>query len=351
MKIAVVAGGTGGHIYPAITLAEKLKERSHEVVFFGSNDRMEKTLVPQYGFEFIGMDIKTTAGGIIDKAKSLISLIDGYFKSRKLLKGFDMVIGFGNYISYPLVMAGSHLGLKTAIHEQNSFAGKANRALDSHVDLVIGCYEENLKQFKNPHTLILGNPQSGKAISAENDPEVIRSFGLDPDKKTLVIFMGSLGSKSVNETLLKYFDLCDGSYQIIYAAGKAYYEEAKKAVDKDYIRIEERIDGAKVMKNSDLLLCRAGATTLCEIAAMGMPSIIIPSPYVPNNHQFYNAKALTDKNAAVMIEEKDLTAEKLYDKVNELINDDEKLKELSENAGKLSNPKVLDDIVEALEKL
>ena len=351
MKIAIVAGGTGGHIYPAITLAERLKKDGNEIVFFGSNDRMEKNVIPETGFKFIGMDIKSTAGGLVGKAKSLVSLVDGYFKSRKLLKGFDMAIGFGNYISYPVILAASHMGLKTVIHEQNSFAGKANRALDKVVDLVIGSYDENLKQFKNPKTLILGNPQSGKALNVEKNPEVIREFGLDPDKKTIIIFMGSLGSKSVNEKLIEFFDKCDGSYQIIYAAGKLHYENALSRVNKDYIKVVERVDGVKLMKNCDLLVCRAGATTLCEISAIGTPSIIIPSPYVPNNHQFFNGKALTDKNAAVMIEEKDLSGDSLKNEVDKLINDDVRLKELADNARKLGNPNVLDDIVKQLEML
>ena len=268
------------------------------------------------------------------------------------MKGYDLAIGFGNYISIPVMMAAVKLKIKTIIHEQNSFVGRANRMLDRKVDLIIGCYEENKKQFANPNIRILGNPQSSKAYNLEKDPKVIEELGLDPNKKTVVIFMGSLGSSSVNEKLLDYFKLLDGSYQVVFATGASHYEKMLSEVKQnDYLKVFERIDGVNVMNNADLLICRAGATTLSEICAIGIPSILIPSPYVPNNHQYYNGKALVDKDAAVMIEEKDLSGDKLNDTVNALINDDERLKEISANALKLGNPEVLNDIINEVENI
>lgn len=352
MKIAMVAGGSGGHIYPALALAEALKERGHEITFIGSKDRMEKDVIPAKGFDYIGLDVFTTRGSIFQKIRSILSIIRAYFKCLGLLKGYDLAIGFGNYISIPVMLAAIKLKLKTIIHEQNSFVGRANRLLDKKVDLIIGCYEENKKQFANPNIRILGNPQSSKAYHLENDPEVIAKLGLDPKKKTVVIFMGSLGSASVNEKLLDYFKLTDGSYQIIFATGSSHYEKMLKEVKQsDYLKVYERIDGVNVMKNATLLICRAGATTLSEICAIGIPSILIPSPYVPNNHQYYNGKALCDKNAAVMIEEKDLSGAKLNDTVNELLNDEKRLKQLADNALKLGNPEVLSDIIIEIEKI
>ena len=352
MKIAIVAGGTGGHIYPAIALAEELQKNGHDIVFVGSNDRMEKDVIPEHGFKYIGLDVYTTRGGLLQKVKSLLSIGKAYKKCLSLLDGFDMAIGFGNYISIPVMEAAHKLKLKTVIHEQNSFVGRANRVLDTKVDLIIGSYEENLKQFKNSNIKILGNPQSSKAYGLKANPNVIKDLGLDPNKKTVVIFMGSLGSSSVNNVLIDYFKMLDETYQVIYATGKAHYEETKKMVsENEYLRVFDHIDGINVMKNSTLLVCRAGATTLSEIAAIGMPAILIPSPYVPNNHQFYNGKALVDKNAAVMIEEKDLTPSLLFNTVSDIINNGTKLKELSKNALKLGNPNVLTDIVKAIENL
>ena len=352
MKIAMVAGGSGGHIYPALALAEALKERGHEITFIGSKDRMEKDVIPAKGFDYIGLDVFTTRGSIFQKIRSILSIIKAYFKCLGLLKGYDLAIGFGNYISIPVMLAAIKLKIKTIIHEQNSFVGRANRLLDKKVDLIIGCYEENKKQFANPNIRILGNPQSSKAYHLEKDPEVIAKLGLDPKKKTVVIFMGSLGSASVNEKLLDYFKLTDGSYQIIFATGSSHYEKMLGEVKQsDYLKVYERIDGVNVMKNATLLICRAGATTLSEICAIGIPSILIPSPYVPNNHQYYNGKALCDKNAAVMIEEKDLSGAKLNDTVNELLNDEKRLKQLADNALKLGNPEVLSDIIIEIEKI
>lgn len=352
MNIAIVAGGTGGHIYPAITLADELKNRGHEITFIGSNDRMEKEVIPASGYNYIGIDVETTRGGIGQKIKSLSSIGKTFFECKKILKGFDMAIGFGNYISIPVMMAACSLKLKTAIHEQNSFVGRANRLLDKKVDLIIGSYEENKKQFKNPNTFILGNPQTSKAKDIKKNPKVLADLGLDPNKKTVVIFMGSLGSESVNDKLVDYFKLLDGSYQVVFATGSRHYEKMKELVkETDYLKVFERIDGINVMANSDLLICRAGATTLTEIVAIGMPSIIIPSPYVPNNHQYYNGKALVDKDAAMMIEESKLTGQLLNETVNSIINDGARLTTISKNARSLANDNVVEDIIDKLESL
>ena len=326
----MAAGGTGGHIYPALTLAEALIKRGHEVTFIGSNDRMEKEVIPASGYEYIGMDVLTTRGGAVQKARSVLSILKAYRTCLKILKGYDMAIGFGNYISIPVMLAAAKLHLKT----------------------VIGSYEENRSQFRNPNLKILGNPQSSKAYLVEKDPNVLKQMGLDPGRKTVVIFMGSLGSSTVNEKLLDYFRLFDGSYQIVYATGASHYEKMRSLIaDSDSLKLFERIDGVRVMKNADLLVCRAGATTLTEICAMGMPSILIPSPFVPNNHQYYNGKALTDRDAAIMIEEKDLSGELLARTVKELIFDDERLHTLSENARSMGNIHVLDDMIEAIENV
>lgn len=352
MKIAIVAGGTGGHIYPALTLAEGLKNKGHEIVFFGSSDRMEKDIIPECGYKFIGLDITSTQGNVLTKVKSLLSMNVAYARCKRLLEGYDLVIGFGNYISLPVVMAGKSRGLKTAIHEQNSFVGKANKYLDEKVDLVIGSYKEDLDQFKNKNTFILGNPQGSRALSIKEDKDFLKKLGLSDDKKTVVIFMGSLGSESVNNKLVEFFNDFDEDYQVVYATGKAYFDEDKKRIkEKDNLKVVERLDGIRAMKASDLLISRAGATTLTEIVSLGMPSILIPSPYVPNNHQYYNAKSLVDNGAALMIEEKDLTSEKLKEMINSIINDKEKLEALRKNARKLANDNVLEDIIKKIEEL
>jgi len=352
MKIAIVAGGTGGHIYPAIALADGLISRGHEVLFIGSNNRMEADVIPSKGYKFIGLDVLTPSGNVIDKAKCFLSLDRAYRKAQELLKGYDLAIGFGNYISYPIMNAAIKLGLKTAIHEQNSFAGKANLMLDEKVDVVFGSYEENLQSFKNKNTFIYGNPQASIATNVKKNSKVIEDLGLDPNKKTLTIFMGSLGSATVNETLIEYFKMLDGKYQVIYATGSSHYDKLREQIkDTSYLKVFERIDGINVMKNSTLLLCRAGATTLTEICAIGMPSVVIPSPFVPNNHQYYNGMALYKNKACEMIEEKDLNAKMLYECIDSIINDEDKLNMLHENALKMANPDVLNNIIDKMESI
>jgi len=348
----MVAGGTGGHIYPALALAEALEKRGHELLFVGSLDRMEKDLIPAKGYKYYGLNVYSTMGGLFAKLRSLFSIFKAYFECLKLVDGYDMAIGFGNYISLPLMFAAKKKGLKCVLHEQNSFVGRANRLLDMRADLIIASYPDNLKQFRNPRTFFLGNPQASKAFSAIKDENIITDMGLDPKKKTVVIFMGSLGSESIMKVLLEYFDLCDGAYQIIYATGKAYYSYVDEHIKKcDYLKYYERIDGIGVMKNADLLVSRAGATTLTEIAAIGIASILIPSPYVPNNHQYHNAMALVNNEAALIIEEKNLNAENLKNEIDRLMKDDELRQKLADNATKLGNSHVCEDIIEKLECL
>ena len=219
MKIVIAAGGTGGHVYPALTLADAFKQRGDEILFIGSSSRMEKDLIPNHGYKFIGLDVEIFSGSIFNKLKSIFTIFKTEKECEKLIKGYDLAIGFGNYISLPVLLAAKKLGLKTAIHEQNSFAGKANKLLDTKVDLVVGSYKENLNQFKNPNTLILGNPQSSKAYEVKKDLTVLSDLGLNPNMKTVVIFMGSLGSQTVNKVIMDYFKLVDGSYQIVYGTG------------------------------------------------------------------------------------------------------------------------------------
>ena len=352
MNIVMVAGGSGGHIYPALALAEELEKRGHEITFLGSTDRMEKDVIPAAGFRYIGLDVYTTRGGPLQKLKSLFSIMSSYRKCLGLLKGFDMAIGFGNYISVPVLLAARKLGMKTVIHESNSYVGRANRFLDRKVDLIISSYEEDLDQFRNPNDLLLGNPQESKAYAVERDPEFLKNLGLSDDKKTVLIFMGSLGSETVNKALLEYFRETEGDYQILYASGKSNYAYAlEHDPHKDHVKIVERVEGVKAMRSADLLVSRAGATTVCEIAAVGIASILIPSPYVPNNHQYHNAMALVEKDAAVLLEEKDLSASALREKIGSLIHDDQKRKSLAENAAKLGHKDVLEKIVEAVEQL
>ena len=350
MKIIFVAGGTGGHIYPALTLANELKNKGHEILFIGSTTRMEKDVIPSSGFKYIGLDVSIPKGSIFNKAKSFFSLAKAYSKCKDIVKEYDVAIGFGNYISLPVMFAAKKLGLKTIIHEQNSFAGKANLFLDKKMDYVICSYDDNLKQFKNPNTFVYGNPQSYKALLEKDNRECIKDLGLDPNKKTILIFMGSLGSSSVDKVLLEFFLKTDGSYQVIYARGNDHDEDLSKYSFGNHIAIKDKVDGTKFIKNTDLIIARSGATTVSEIIACGKPSILIPSPFVPENHQYYNALPLSKTGATILIEENKLTSDVLLETANSIIKSDDKLKQMGLAAKSLLKDNIIENIVGIVEK-
>lgn len=357
MRYCIATGGTGGHIYPALALVEEIKKNDPrcEVVFVGSENRMEAKEIPSAGYKFIPIQVSGMNGGVWQKVMSACQMAKAYGQCRKLMKTFqpDVVIGFGNYISVPVVLAAHHLKIMTMLHEQNSYAGKANRFLAKSADAIVGCYPENLNQFPPEKTRILGNPRATLAAQIKKDPEVLKQLGLDINKPLVVIVMGSLGSESVNAVMIQALSMMQNRfYQVLYVTGKNHYESVKnEAPVADNIKIVPYIDGCKVMINASLCVVRGGATTAAEITAMRMPSIIIPSPYVPNNHQVKNALALQEANAALMIEEKDLTDKTIVSKIEEILNDSIKRNEMAIHAKECGKPQASQDILAWINEL
>ena len=354
MRIIIATGGSGGHIYPALALADEIKkEIDSEILFIGSNNKMEQVEIPSHGYAFKGINVQGMNGGIKDKIIALYKLFKANKICNNIIEEFkpDIVIGFGNYISVSIVLAASRKHIPTMIHEQNSYAGKANKLLGSKVDAVVGCYEENLKEFNNKHIYILGNPRASQAKDTIKDRNILKTFSLDPNIKTVVCFMGSLGSESVNKVLEEAQKMfANKTYQVIIVTGKKHYDNFHKQ-ESHNVKVVPYIDGLKVMAACDLCVIRAGATTASEVCVLGIPSIMIPSPYVPNNHQYYNAKALADKKASLLREEKDLTADSLVSSIDLLINDDNKLNEMADNALKLGTPNASNDIIKLMKEL
>lgn len=354
MKVMIAAGGTGGHIYPALALADMMMrdDASNEIVFFGSNDRLESSIIPSRGYRFIGTDMISTQGGIINKIGSLFSLIRAELFSKKMLKEEkpDICIGFGNYISVPLIRAAHALHIPTVLHEQNSWPGKANVYLSRIADKIVTCYPSDDSVFPQNKTVLLGNPQASLARDVVFDPSVITELGLDPAIPYVIVMMGSLGSASVSKVLDEVCPLFDSDYQVIIASGKSngYAFDFK---GNDRIRIVEYVDGKVMLKGCALAVLRAGATTMAEIAAIGCPSILIPSPYVPNNHQYYNAKQLSDAGAAVLLEEKDLNAQTLSQLVNTLMKDEARRETMREEAKKQGKSDAAETMIELCKEL
>ena len=354
MKVMIAAGGTGGHIHPALALADKIKSRNaeNEVIFFGSLNRMEADVIPAHGYKFCGAKMSVTNGGPVQKAKAAASMVSAYGTCLKMMKQEkpDICIGFGNYISVPLITSAHKLHIPILLHEQNSFAGKANRFLAQYADGIVTCYKNNEQQFPKEKIRLLGNPEASAAADTTFDSSVLKEYGLNENLPFVVFMMGSLGSSSVSQVIDEACDLFDESFQVIIAKGKSNAYEFKHQSD-GRIALVDYVDGKAMLKGCALAVTRAGATTICEIGAIGCASVLIPSPYVPDNHQYYNAMELVEQGAADIIEEKDLSAKSLADKINALMKDENSRINMKNKAYEMGRRDAADQMINWMEEL
>lgn len=355
MKICIVTGGTGGHIYPALALAQKWREQdsSCDILFIGNDNRMEADIIPSYGYKFKALHTSGLVGSALSKAKAIGQLFFAYSKSRQYLKDFnpDIVIGFGGYVSAPVILAAHSLGIHTMIHEQNSIVGKANQLVMDKVDAIVTCYEKCFEVFPKEKTHLLGNPRGTIAIESKLDMDYFLSLGLQPNKKTILIMMGSLGSSSVNILMKDALVGLKDNLQILYVCGKDNAEDLHLFGENENIHVVEYVDTLKIYNKVDGMICRAGATTIAELTALGIPSILIPSPYVANNHQFYNASVLVRNQAARMIEEKDLNADTLQGQIHSLFENEDMMKKVETNAKAMGKPNAAYDMIDLCKKV
>ena len=336
MKIVVTAGGTGGHIYPALAIIDEFKKQHKdlEVLYIGTHNRMEKDIVPKHGIPYKAITIYGFYRKELHKNfRSVNVLLKSYKDSKKILKEFkpDAVIGVGGYVTVPVLMAAKSLKIKTFIHEQNSVPGAANRFLSKKVNKIFISFESSRRYFKKEKTYLTGNPASTKALEAELADK--KEFNLLKTKRLVYIVMGSLGSTSVFNTLVeavKDFDKED--YEIAFVTGKNLYNKTKKEDFPKNVKIFPFVDNqARLLKHADLVVTRCGATTLSELIALKIPSILIPSPNVTANHQYKNGVDLASKKAAYMIKEKDLTKEILVKAIKDHMKNEKLLKQYKEN--------------------
>ncbi len=327
MRIVVSAGGTGGHIYPALAVLDKLKKeyKNLEVLYIGTKGRMESEIIPKREIPYEGLEIYGFSKNIFRDIKNVFLVSNSYHKCIKLLKAFkpDLVMGFGGYVTYPVLSAAKKLKIKTFLHEQNSIVGKTNRVVSKNVDLVAVSFLSTMNKFKKAKKVVYtGNPCGEQALTTkEIKPSDI---GLDNKKKLVIVVAGSLGSSTMNEKLKEFLRLSKKSdYQVVYITGKNLYEDFIKGTRfGQNVKVLPYLDNLSgLMRNASLIVTRAGASTMSEILALSLPAIFIPSPYVANNHQYYNAKEIVDNNAGMMIEEKDLDGKKLFQEVTDLFQD------------------------------
>lgn len=340
MKVIISAGGTGGHIYPALAIINKIKEKEPDskFLYIGTHNRMEKDIVPKYDIPFIGIEMYGfNRKNILKNIKTIKCLIKSKRQLKKIIKDFnpDIVIGVGGYITYPVITTAHKLGYKTFIHEQNSVAGKANLAMKDIVDLIGVSLKSSINQFPKNKTVFTGNPCSENALKTKKITK--ESLEFDKSKKLVVFVMGSLGASNIHNFMKENINkFSDKEYQILYITGKNNYEDIKDIKHSSNIKILPYLDNLSgLFKDTDILVTRAGASTLSEIIALKVPSILIPSPFVPNNHQYKNAIDLVNNNAALMIEEKDLTFDNLINSINKILKDKKIGLEMKENLKKM----------------
>lgn len=336
MKVIISAGGTGGHIYPALSIINKIKEKSpnSEFLYIGTHNRMEKDIVPKYNIPFKTITIYGfNRKKIFKNFKTIKAFYNSYKECKKIIKDFnpDIVIGVGGYVTGPVIYAAHNLKYKTIIHEQNSIPGKCNKFLSKYVDKILVSFKSTINSFPKEKTVFTGNPCSESAKNALIMDK--KELNLTENKKLVYIVMGSLGSSNVNNFLVKTMSLFNNKdYEILFVTGESSYEEISKNKFAKNIKVVPYIENqARIMKRADLIISRCGASTLSEIIALKIPSILIPSPYVPDNHQYKNGLDLVKKDAAIMIEEKDLKGDILVRTVDNLLNDEIKLKVMKNN--------------------
>ena len=355
MRVVISAGGTGGHIYPALAIINKLKEKDKnlKLLYIGTTDRMEKDIIPNMGIEYEGIKVMGLSKNPIKLVNFGVCTLKAIKKCKDILNKFkpDIVIGVGGYVTVPVIYSAKKLGIKTILHEQNSIPGKANRFLAKYADTICVSMESSIKYFKNSNVIFTGNPRSEDAINANCADKL--KYGLHKTKKLVVIFTGSLGASTVNDKIIEAIPkLNNKNYEIIFITGKEYYDDIKKVDHGSNIKILAYEDKMlELLRVTDLIVSRAGASTIAEITALGLPSILIPSPYVANNHQYINAKDLMDNNATILIEEKDLTSDVLVENIDKILNDEKLYKMLSTNVKKLGVANSSTRIYNEIEKL
>jgi len=361
IRIIISGGGTGGHIFPAIAIANALKNlRSDiEILFVGALGKMEMEKVPAAGYKIIGLNIAGLNRSLTWKNLTFpFKLISSLLKSFKIIKEFspNVVVGVGGFASGPVMYAASKKGIPTVIQEQNSYAGITNKILGKRAKKICVAYDNMGTFFPKGNIIRTGNPVRQDILNLEGKREIgMKTFNLDPEKKTLLVIGGSLGARSINLAIkasIKQF--VDVDVQVVWQTGKHFIEEAKKAVENanatnicvsDFIYT---MDQAYAV--ADVVISRAGASSISELCIVGKPAVLVPFPYAAEDHQTKNAMALVNENAALLIKDKNAQKE-VCKTALELLSDEEKRNNLSTNIRKLALPNADEQIAMEILKL
>jgi UDP-N-acetylglucosamine--N-acetylmuramyl-(pentapeptide) pyrophosphoryl-undecaprenol N-acetylglucosamine transferase len=365
MKIILSGGGTGGHIYPALAIAGELKERLPEVelLYVGTPSGMESRIVPEAGLAYSSLDVSgIDRTSMLKASKSIVKFPNSFFQARTIIKEFnpDIIVGTGGYVSFPIVLAGTFMGIKTIIHEQNAYPGLANRNLAKRVDRILLTFPEARQYIDSENVKVTGLPVRKKMMHIDRK-QARQLLGLDASSFTILAFGGSLGAKTINNAMFDFIDRSRSqSLQILWITGEAAYEQIQEELVRrfDLKTIRPRITLFPYLNNmeqamgaADLAVCRAGASTVSELEVIGLPAILVPFPFAADNHQEKNARALVDKNAAYLVIDEFFDGAELYKKVQELLKQPEKLKIMGQNMLKEAKPDALKEIADEILKL
>lgn len=365
MKIVVSGGGTGGHIYPAIALIRHLlnEDDTVECLYIGTENGLEADIVPKQGIPLKTVKISGFKRKVsLENVKTIFRFLSAVRKSKKYIEEFqpDVVIGTGGYVCGPVVYAAAKKKIPTIIHEQNSVPGLTNKFLARYVTSIAISFPDSAKFFPTEKVVMTGNPRASEVVKSEfsKDKTRLKELGLNPEKKTVLVVGGSRGAKPINDAIMNTIDQWkDKDYQCLYVTGEAHYQKVKEQFNQHENEIKNLVyvpyihDMPVVLNEVDLIVARAGATSLAEITALGLPSILIPSPYVTNNHQEKNARSLEKESAAKVILEKEFTPEKLMKEIDYILNDKQTWMSMKEGALRLGKPNASEDLEKLIKKV
>lgn len=352
MRVAIAGGGTGGHLFPGIAIAEEILKRSSQnrVIFIGTKRGIEHRILEPLGYDLKLIDVEGLKGrGWKALMKGVYAIPNSMCQSRKILKDFspDVVIGVGGYASGPAVITAWLMGIPTAIAEQNALAGNTNRILGKFVNQIFLTYEQSRRGFAAHKVLVTGNPVRAAFAAGLNEAGRVKQG------RQILIFGGSQGAAAINKTIVAMMPLLQkikDNVRMVHQTGQRDLEMVRQAYEQHGIHAEVSpfiADMASVLAASDLIICRAGATSLAEITAAGRASVLIPFPWAANDHQTLNAQAMVEANAAVMMKESDLTPDKLFSCLKTLLSDEGMLRNMEVQSGKLGRIEAAASIVDA----
>lgn len=347
MKLLVSGGGTGGHVYPATSLIKYVKavEPDSQFLYIGTENGLEKKIAEDAKIPFDSIDIQGFRRSLsLENITTVKKFLTSLRESKKIIKQFqpDVVVGTGGYVCAPVVYAAHQLGIPTLIHEQNSVPGIANKFLSRYADKVAICFDEAASFFPKTKVVLTGNPRA-QEVAEVSASRILENYELDPEKKTVLIFGGSRGAYSMAKAATEILDELDKrEYQTLIGSGNLYYKEMAahaKGMDLTHVKVVPYIDSmTQVLASIQLVVGRAGATSIAEITGIGLPSLLIPSPNVTNDHQTKNALSLVKKGAAEVLIDKELSGKLLLEKIDDLMSDEKKLSIMSKASKSMGMP-------------